>query len=332
MTGEPTLRVLSLGAGVQSTVLLLMSARGELPRVDAAVFADTGWEPRIGAHLDRLEAEVAAPAGIAIHRVSNGNLRDDALDPDQMRSIPAYTLGPDGEKGMQKRACTQQYKLRPILAQTRRLLGASTRSTPCRHCEGTGQRIAPWRAKRGEHEVGPCSVCRGEGVIHRVGNAPRGTWAEQWVGFSTDEIERVSPRGDTGYSRSRHPLLELGMSRTQCTAYLDHHGWTAVEKSACVGCPYRSAAEWRRMRDTDPEAWADAVAFDEAYRVGAGMRHRRYLHISCTPLAQAPIDRIRPSDHHQIDLFDVAFEEALDSGDRGGCSPWGCDNETREAA
>lgn len=34
------LRVLSLGAGVQSSVLLLMSCRGELPKLDAAVFAD----------------------------------------------------------------------------------------------------------------------------------------------------------------------------------------------------------------------------------------------------------------------------------------------------
>jgi integrase len=38
----PVLRVLSLGAGVQSSCLLLLSLAGELPQVDAAVFADTG--------------------------------------------------------------------------------------------------------------------------------------------------------------------------------------------------------------------------------------------------------------------------------------------------
>ncbi len=41
------LRVLSLGAGVQSTTLALMAAHGEVgPMPDCAVFADTGWEPR----------------------------------------------------------------------------------------------------------------------------------------------------------------------------------------------------------------------------------------------------------------------------------------------
>ncbi|WSA82652.1 hypothetical protein OG930_06905 [Streptomyces sp. NBC_01799] len=42
----PTLKVLSLGAGVQSTCLLLMAAEGHLPGLDVAIFADTGWEPR----------------------------------------------------------------------------------------------------------------------------------------------------------------------------------------------------------------------------------------------------------------------------------------------
>ena len=37
------LDVLSLGAGVQSTTVLLMSCLGELPKLDAAVFADTQW-------------------------------------------------------------------------------------------------------------------------------------------------------------------------------------------------------------------------------------------------------------------------------------------------
>ena len=46
--------VLSFGAGVQSTTLLMMSLAGELPPLDAVVFADTGWEPRaVYAHLEK---------------------------------------------------------------------------------------------------------------------------------------------------------------------------------------------------------------------------------------------------------------------------------------
>lgn len=322
----PTLRVLSLGAGVQSTTLLLLAAEGRLPKLDAAVFADTGWEPAaVYEHLDRLETEVARPARIPVYRVSTGNLRADVLDPNKMRSIPAYTLGKDGERGMLNRRCTQLYKLNPILAQTRLLLGARVgEARPCRFCDGSGERVAPWRAKRGEDIAGPCSVCDGEGTLSRIGQPPAGTWAEQWIGFSTDEIGRVSTRGDTRYSRSRHPLLELGMSRVQCEAYLRSRGWGDTAKSACVGCPFHGNAAWRRMRDTDPAAWQDAVAFDREYRRGPGMEHERYLHISRLPLDQAPTDRIQRRELEQTDLFDALYEQQLEDGDPDGCSPWAC--------
>lgn len=39
------MRVLSLGAGVQSSTLLPMAIEGEL-QIDRAIFADTQWEPR----------------------------------------------------------------------------------------------------------------------------------------------------------------------------------------------------------------------------------------------------------------------------------------------
>src|SRR5690606_33579649 len=56
----PDLRVISLGAGVQSTTLILMAARGEFDVMpDCAIFADTQWEPKaVYEHLDWLEREV----------------------------------------------------------------------------------------------------------------------------------------------------------------------------------------------------------------------------------------------------------------------------------
>jgi hypothetical protein len=328
MPDQPTLRVLSLGAGVQSTALLLLSADGKLPKLDAAIFSDTHWEPAaVYAHLDRLEREVAEPAGIPIYRVSTGNLRDDVLNPNKMRSIPAYTAGPNGERGMLGRKCTQQYKLRPVLEQVRLLLGANAgEERPCRHCEGTGQRVAPWRAKREEIEIADCSVCEGYGTISRVAQPPKDAFAEQWIGFSTDEITRVSNRGDTRYSRSRYPLLELNMSRIQCDAYLKHHGWGDTAKSACIGCPFHGNKHWREMRDHDPTSWTEAVRFDQEYRIGAGMTHQRFLHASCLPLDQAPIDTVQRREHTegQADIFDVLYESQLEDGDPDGCSPWSC--------
>ena len=40
------IRILSLGAGVQSSTLALMIQKGEVPMVDCGIFADTGAEPK----------------------------------------------------------------------------------------------------------------------------------------------------------------------------------------------------------------------------------------------------------------------------------------------
>lgn len=42
---EAAMRLLSLGASVQSTTLALMAVEELLPRLDGAIFADPGWEP-----------------------------------------------------------------------------------------------------------------------------------------------------------------------------------------------------------------------------------------------------------------------------------------------
>ena len=73
--------VISLGAGVQSSALTLMAARGELSETpDFAVFADVGWEPpRVYEHLQWLEEE-CKKYGLKIIRASKGNLRKDFLE------------------------------------------------------------------------------------------------------------------------------------------------------------------------------------------------------------------------------------------------------------
>lgn len=120
----PTRRFLSLGAGVQSSTVLLLAAQRKMPAFEAAIFADTGWEPTaVYTHLDRLTA-LAADAGTPVVRVSTGDIRADALDPaHRFASMPLFTLGPNGERGMARRQCTSEYKIRPIKAEVRRRLG-----------------------------------------------------------------------------------------------------------------------------------------------------------------------------------------------------------------
>lgn len=118
------MRVISLGAGVQSTTLALMAAYGEIgPMPDCAIFADTGWEPKaVYEHLQRLKETLPFP----IHVVSSGNIRDDILTQtnstgQRFAAVPWFTEN----GGMGLRQCTNEYKLIPIRKKLRELLGYS---------------------------------------------------------------------------------------------------------------------------------------------------------------------------------------------------------------
>ncbi|KPI02837.1 hypothetical protein OK074_4987 [Actinobacteria bacterium OK074] len=295
---EPVLRILSLGAGVQSTALIALSAEGKLPRLDYAIFADTGWEPKaVYRHLDRIEREVAEPAGIPILRVSSGNIRNDALDPGhRFASMPLYVLNRDGRPGMTRRQCTDEYKIRPIKKQVRQLLG-----------------------------------------YPHPRRVPKGTFVEQWVGISVDEFHRAKD-ADVAYMRNRHPLItDLDWSRADCIRYLTSLGLADTPKSSCLGCPFHGNAQWRHIRDNSPEEWADVTEFDAAIRQGNARANatgnrllgEAFLHRSRVPLGQAPIDHVTAAEWaaRQTELGDSTTEADLNDLETGvpdGCSPWAC--------
>jgi hypothetical protein len=121
-----TLRVLSLGAGVQSSTILLMACHGE-EQIDAAIFADTGWEPSwVYEHLDWLE-RTASDAGIPLYRVSGGDLRSDALANKPEAWMPLWSTKPDGTSEQLRRQCTKNYKIVPLRRKVRELNGGSRR-------------------------------------------------------------------------------------------------------------------------------------------------------------------------------------------------------------
>ncbi len=123
------LRVISLGAGVQSTAMTLMAAHGEIaPMPDCAIFADTGWEP--GAVYDHLTWLKALNLPFPIVEVSAGDLRQAIMDRSnttggRFASVPWFIQMPDGDTGMGRRQCTKEYKLRPIQREIRQRLGGT---------------------------------------------------------------------------------------------------------------------------------------------------------------------------------------------------------------
>ena len=242
---EPV-HLISLGAGVQSTVMALMADLGEMePRPLAAIFADTGWEPRpVYQHLDWLETELTLP----VHRVTVGRLQDNVRvgrdaggtkPPSGFAQIPLHTRNARGEKGMGFRQCTTNYKVLPIRREARRMMLAA----------GAGTMV-------------------------------------QWVGISVDEAHRMKPSGvryaETRYplierGMSRQDCLEWWRER---------YPGRPLVKSACLGCPYQSDARWLENARADPEGMRETIEIDRDIReMGNQPGMRKYLHRSCEPLA-----------------------------------------------
>ncbi len=112
--------MLSLGAGTQSTDLLLRALRGEFDtRPDYAVFADLSNEPKgVYRYLDWFIPFVDKEYGFDIQVISFNIYQDclDFLDGKTKRSdgIPLHLKLHNGKRGLLRRQCTGYYKIAPV--------------------------------------------------------------------------------------------------------------------------------------------------------------------------------------------------------------------------
>lgn len=197
-------RILALGAGTQSSVLLLMCDRGQVEPVECALFSDTGDEPKeVYEHLNWLENESKTP----IIRCSCGKLSEDAIIyqashkgvDGRYASIPFYT-----ESGMQPRQCTKYYKVLPIIRYIRETM---------------------FGLKKGER-------------------FPKDQTVTQLIGMSFEEQDRVKPPHVKWMINEyplieklmrRHKVIQLSEK------WFPNHKFP---RSACKQCPYRNDEEW----------------------------------------------------------------------------------------
>lgn len=261
----PKLRVVSYGAGVQSTTMLLMAAAGQIgPMPDCAIFADTGDEPEeVYAQLRWITSpNVGLP--FPVHTVSAGSLRQEMLDSvDGIANAwgrpPVFIRNEDGKIGQARRQCTQDYKIEPIQRKVRELIGLKKRQ-----------------------------------------RNPKTPVVEQWIGISTDEIGRLKP-SFLPFIHNRHPLVELNMSRGDCLQWLERNGFPKPPKSACRVCPFRKNSEWLRLRDQSPADFEAACEVDDAIRTGTRLGMTKglpFLHRSGVPLRDAQLADASAADQH----------------------------------
>ena len=251
------MRVLSLGGGVQSTVMCLMAEAGKFGnRPDYAIFADTKWEPQgVYDTLEWLQGQVSFPIEIT----DNGrSLREDVISGLNAQgkpwlTIPAYLSDASGSSaGINWRQCTKNYKLDPIRKRVQELLGVSAREA-----------------------------------------LSDGTWIEMWLGITTDEIARVKTSRHWWIGH-RYPLVdETAMSRQDCIQWFQaNYPGRSLSRSACIGCPFRSSESWLTIRETDPDLFTEAVELDhrlrtKSHNAGRMFRKKAYLHRRRIPLLDA---------------------------------------------
>jgi hypothetical protein len=123
---------------------------------------------------------------------------------------------------------------------------------------------------------------------------------EQWVGISAEETSRVR-ESDKAWIRLRYPLIERGLTRSDCVYLIGSAGWPLPERTSCYLCPHRSAGDWRRLAMRNREDFARAV---DAERQIRRTNPDIYLHRSGKPL-------------------DVAVNGCAQAGERD--APTGCE-------
>ena len=257
----PTLTVLSLGAGVQSTVMALMAEHNYLDfkKPDFAIFADTGWEPKaVYDNVAWLKTQLSYP----IIEVSGGNIKDSILsgiNPEGRPFIdmPLYLQDENGKRSVATRQCTRVYKMDPIYRTLRAKLGLTK-----------GQR------------------------------AQNHTWVEMWLGITTDEADRQKP-SRREWITNRYPLIENSLSRIQLFDWFTrHYAGRELPKSACIGCPFHTNAIWAEMKQKNPSEFQDAVAVDWALRnvpqARGSLKGTGYLHKSMIPLSEVDLSTTTP--------------------------------------
>jgi hypothetical protein len=256
-------KILSLGAGVQSTTLALMAARDVIERPDYAIFADTGGEPEVVyKHLDWLETVLPFPvirarrAGPTLAELAI-NIAHNPIS--QSAKPPWYTLK-NNKTGMMSKQCTKEFKVSVVRAEIRKLLGVKPKM-----------------------------------------QVPRDTVVEQWLGISTDEAHRMKP-ADASWLVNKWPLIELNMARSDCLAWMKKNKYPLPPKSSCIFCPYRSDQQHKDLRDNSPTDWQKLLEIDAAIRPGFyGFGGQAFVHRSLLPMAD--VDLRSWEEKGQPDLF-----------------------------
>jgi hypothetical protein len=268
---EPDVRIFSYGGGVQSTAVLALQAMGELPEpYDYFVFANVG---------------------------------DDSENPDTLHYLEAVAKPYAARHGIE--IVETQKRLRDGTLDTlKSLIYRTKRSVPIPAFMSNG---APGNRS--------CTIDFKIKVVDKWLKDNGYLNAVVGLGISTDEFGRVRDRQwhDGAYARLKkkrdYPLIDLGLSRSECRKIIYRAGLPYPPKSSCWFCPFKRAAEWIEFKRDYPELFKEAIEIDEHIneKRQAIVNDRVYLHVSCTPLRNAVADQLPLWDLNELDKCESGY-------------------------
>ena len=87
--------------------------------------------------------------------------------------------------------------------------------------------------------------------------------AVQLIGFSTDEAHRAQREFKRIKVTREFPLIEMGLSASDCHRIISEYGWPRPVKSSCFFCSFSRMAEWFWLKSTHPDLFQKALELEE---------------------------------------------------------------------
>jgi hypothetical protein len=114
-----TTQILSYGGGIQTLAMVVLVARGVLPRPDYVIAADTGREmPTTWEYADTYARPLLATVGLELHVASHDLATRDLYSPNGDLLVPVFTA-----TGKLPTFCSSEWKARVVSRYARRVLG-----------------------------------------------------------------------------------------------------------------------------------------------------------------------------------------------------------------
>lgn len=229
------MKILSCGAGQQSTALALMSCDNVqhpnkfplVPVYDAILFCDLGGEREWVYTQVSFIADACRDANIPFYILKDKNLYTDYTTnygTKRVCTVPFWSVDSHGKKGKMTRHCTIDYKIVQMQNFVRWVLLGY-----------------PKRARLKAEDI----------QAH-----------EMHIGFTAEEQRRVFISKHKLFV-NKFPMVDMGLTRADNYAYVKETWGLETKGSACLFCPFHTNYFFKECRETCKSDYERILLFDE---------------------------------------------------------------------